>query len=77
MREGEAQLNRIEDLVSAIRLFRKLASTARGFADGCFGEWDRVFREKCLRKERIRLKAVQRLSRVLTKELDAMKEHYK
>jgi hypothetical protein len=68
--------NRLEDIMSAIRVFQKQVVTGRASANSELGRCFPQLREKWLKKARQREKAVARLAKLLCKECDRLKAHY-
>lgn len=67
---------RLDDLISAIRLFKRLADLSRENANGAIGRFFPELKAQQLRKARIRDKAAARLSKLLAKECDKIKKEY-
>lgn len=74
--QGTMNTERLDDLMRAVRIFRGTAETSREMAHGIFGQWDRQLREKWLKQASRRERAVKRLSMMVAKECDHIKQHY-
>lgn len=68
--------DRLDDLLSAVRIMQKRAALSKSWAAGCFGQWDWRLREKWLKKAAIRERSVKRLCVAVIKECDRIKEIY-